>query len=73
LGQTLPVTLAFDFPNVASLVDHLLGGIVEPSAPKPAYEGSVEDLLSLMEHATDDEVGAIVARRVHARSNGAGE
>jgi myxalamid-type polyketide synthase MxaE and MxaD len=62
LGRSLPASLAFNYPTVAALVDHLAGG----GAPKPRVEsahaapaGAVADIAGLSD---EDAMSALRAR-----------
>ncbi|MEV7198125.1 type I polyketide synthase [Streptomyces sp. NPDC093510] len=57
-GLRLPVTLVFDHPTTAALVEHLLAEL--PGAPKPAAEPTAETA-SVARAGLDDDPVAIVA------------
>jgi myxalamid-type polyketide synthase MxaE and MxaD len=64
LGRSLPATLAWNYPTIAALVEHLAGGAPEPAAapvasaagatPAAAGLGAIPDLGAVAE-LTDDE------------------
>jgi acyl carrier protein len=67
LGQPLSPTLAFDYPSVASLADHLArllfsGSGAEPDPAKPARPQEIGDLLEKIEHLPEEEVDVLLER-----------
>jgi acyl transferase domain-containing protein len=61
LGRTLPSTLAFDFPNVSTLVDYLAGNVL---TPPPSPDTADEDDLKTLEQLSETEAEATLLREL---------
>jgi acyl carrier protein len=69
LGQMLPTTVAFDYPTLSALTDHILHDVLalEARAPAAAEEPTSSEELALLldglERLSDDEALALLAEK----------
>lgn len=61
-GLRLPATLAFDYPTVKVLADHLYAAVApKPQAPEETLRGSLDDVERLLSGADEAVRGKVVA------------
>jgi acyl carrier protein len=62
LGLGVSASLAWNYPTVRLMVEHLLGRFPGPGAPAPAPDGRERELTEQLQQLSEEEAAALLAR-----------